>query len=320
MSVGAGPVMRARVAALPPNVRGALWVLLAGIFFSVMGVLIKLLGERLDSFQIAFFRALFGLLAVLPFVWGIGLSELKTQYPVKHLVRGIMGVTAMFCGFYAITHLALADAVAFTFTRPLFLIPLAVLFLGEQVRARRWTATGVGFIGVLIMLRPGGSMELAALVAIVGAFLVAAVSVLIKQLTVTEKPTTLLFYFGIVSTTVALGPALLVWTPPTWQELLMMAAVGACGASAQTCMIRGFAVGEATAVVPFDYARLIFAGLFGFFIFTEVPDLWTVAGALLLVGSTLYIALREARLGRPKRPPVLDQGAPGPPRAGLKPD
>ena len=312
--------MRGSWFALAPNLRGALWVLLAGVFFSAMGVLIKLLGARLDSFQIAFFRALFGLVAVLPFVWTVGLSKLKTRHPFKHLLRGAIGVSAMFCGFYAITHLTLADAVAFTFTRALFLIPLAVLFLGEKVRARRWSATAVGFVGVLVMLRPAGTMEPAAFVALGGALLVASVTVVIKQLAATERPTTLLFYFGVFSSVVALGPALLVWQTPTWTELAMLFAVGAAAAAAQSCMIRGFAVGEVTAVVPFDYARLIFAGLLGFFIFAELPDLWTLAGAVLLIASTLYIALREARLGRPKQPPVLDQGAPGPAAAGLRPD
>jgi len=296
-------------AGLAANTQGALWVLAAGLFFSIMSVLIKTLGARLDSFEIAFFRALFGLLAVLPFVWQGGLAELKTRYPVKHFVRALIGVIAMFCGFYAITHLTLADSVAFSFTKPLFLIPLAVLFLSEKVRARRWTATAIGFVGAVIMLRPGGEMEPAALIALGGALLVAVVTVLIKQLSATDRPTTILFYFGVFATAVAAVPAAFVWITPTWVELAMMAAVGAVGAFAQHCMIRGFAVGEATAVAPFDYVRLIFAVALGFIFFFEVPDLWTVVGAAVIMGSTLYIAQREASLGKRRQPPVLDQGA-----------
>ncbi len=295
--------------ALAANTQGALWVLLAGLFFSVMSVLIKMLGARLDSFEIAFFRALFGLLAVLPFVCRGGIGELKTRYPLKHFVRALIGVGAMFCGFYAITHLTLADSVAFSFTKPLFLIPLAVLFLSEKVRARRWTATAIGFAGAVIMLRPGGDMELAALLALAGALLVAVVTVLIKQLSATDRPTTILFYFGVCATVLTALPAALVWISPTWQEVAMMAAVGALGAFAQHCMIRGFAVGEATAVAPFDYMRLIFAVALGFIFFFEVPDLWTVVGAAVIMGSTLYIAQREASLGKRRQPPVLDQGA-----------
>ena len=279
---------------LPGNARGAAWVLLAGIFFAFMGVLIKLLGQRLDSFQIAFFRALFGLLLILPLIWGSGLGQLRTRHPVKHLARGVMGGTAMLCGFYAITHLPLANAVAFMFSKPLFLIPMAVVFLAERIRVRRWTATLAGFAGVLIMLRPDAGIETAALVALGGAFLIAGVTVLLKQLSATETPLSILFYFGVISSTLAVLPAVFVWLPPAPTEWFMLVAVGALGATAQACMIRGFRVGEATAMAPFDYVRLIYAGVLGFLVFHEVPDGWTLAGAAVVVGSTLYIARREA--------------------------
>ncbi len=282
---------------LPGNTRGALWVLLAGVFFTVMASQIKILGTRLDSFEIAFFRALFGFIAIWPFVLRSGFSELKTKRPVMHLARGLLGVTAMFCGFYAITHLQLADAVAFTFTKPLFLIVLAVLFLNEKVRVRRWTATVIGFIGALVMLRPGGGLEAAAMVALSGSLCLAFVTVLIKKLTVTETPVTLLFYFGLTATLVATVPAMLVWQTPTWAELARLMLIGVLAATAQSFMIRGFAAGEATAVMPFEYARLLFAGLIGFTFFAEVPDLWTLVGAAIIVGATLYIAQREARIG-----------------------
>ncbi len=300
---------RARVAVasgwrrLPANIRGALWVVAAGALFSVMAAVVKILGNRLDSFQIAFFRALFGLAAVLPFVWQEGLPRLRTRRPGMHLLRGVMGVSAMLCGFYAITHLPLADAVSLSFTRPLFLVPLAVLFLGERVRARRWAATAVGFLGVVVMLRPTGAIEPAAFVALAGALLVAGVSVLLKKLAATETPATILFYFGVISSTVALGPALYVWIAPTLGELLLLMLVGALAAAAQSFMIRAFAVAEATAVAPFDYVRILYAGLIGYALFAEVPDRWTVLGATIVAASTLYIARREAWLARRRREP-----------------
>lgn len=282
---------------LTPNIRGALWMLLGVLFFSAMSVIIKILGPSLGSPMIAFFRTLFGLVVVLPFALRLGLSGLKTQRMSLHLGRGIFGASGMMCAFYAITMLPLADAIALSFTRPLFLIVLAVLFLGEVVRARRWTATAVGFIGVVVMMRPSTDMEAASFIALSGALLVAVAIVFVKKLSVTERPSVLLFYFGIISSLVTLGPALLFWRDPSTPQLVALLAVGALAASGQTCVIRGLAVGEATAVSPFDYARILLAAVIGYVLFGEVPDVWTWVGAGIVVTASIYIAQREARAG-----------------------
>jgi drug/metabolite transporter (DMT)-like permease len=289
-----------RVRGLPGNARGALWIILGCIMFSCMTAMVKFLGGSFDSFQLAFFRALFGLFAVLPFFLRYGLGVVRTRRLGLQLTRAIGGSFAMLCGFYAITHLPLADAVSISYARALFLIPLAVLFLGEVVRLRRWTATAVGFVGVVIMLRPGGEIAPATFVAVLGAFLGAAITILIKKLSTTERPESLLFYFGAVSSLVALGPALMVWRAPTPTELAFLMAIGALGAAGQYFMIRGYRIGETTALLPFDYTRLLFAGAIGYLVFAELPDIWTVSGALIVVAATLYIGIREARLG--KRP------------------
>jgi drug/metabolite transporter (DMT)-like permease len=303
--------LRARAEALAPNVRGALWVLLGCVLFTAMGTQVKLMSADFDSFQLAFFRAAFGLLAVIPFVVRGRFMALRTRRLGAHISRSVLGAAAMLCGFYALAHLSYADAVSLSYARPLFLIPLAVIFLGETVQARRWTATGIGFIGVLIMLRPGHAPDLATFVALGGAALVAVVTVLIKRLSQTEAPQTLLFYFGVISTLVALVPALAVWRQPTWSELAMLISIGACAALGQYCTVRSFKVGEATAVIPFDYSRLLMAGVIGYVLFAEVPDVWTLTGAAVIVASTLYIALREARLGHPPRPthPAINPSA-----------
>jgi drug/metabolite transporter (DMT)-like permease len=281
----------------------------------MMALTVKLLGARLDSFQIAFFRAFVGLVALLPFVArGGGGVMVRTRRPVMHLARGVLGAGAMFCGYYALTHLPLADAVAISYARPLFLIVLAVLFLNETVRLRRWSATAVGFLGVLVMMRPGGGVELASLLALAGALMIAVVNVLVKKLAATERPVTILFHFGVISTIATLVPALVVWRGPTPVELLLLVLVGVLGMSAQACMIRGLRLGEATAVMPFDYVRLLIAGVVGFLVFAEVPDRWTLIGAAVIVAAPLYIALREARLGKAERS-ALDGGEAIPPRA-----
>ncbi len=292
----------ARWLALPGNVRGAVWMLCSGILFTCMGVLVKHLSEVLDPMQIAFFRCLFGTILLIPVVMRLGPRVLYTKRPVMHLVRGLLGVTAMACMFYALANLPLAEVTVISFGKPLFLIFLAALFLGEAVRWRRGTATVIGFIGVIVIMRPGvGELEWAALVALGGTCCIAVVTVIVKKLTVTDAPITLLVWFGIISSAVLLVPAILVWQMPTWSEFGLLVLVGGLGASAQACIVRAYRVGQATAVAPFDYFRLIHATVFGILLFGDWPDLWTIAGAAIIVTSTLYIAYREARLGKEGR-------------------
>jgi drug/metabolite transporter (DMT)-like permease len=295
---------RERWEAMPHNTRGALWIIAGSLGFSGMAVIIKTLGETWSPFQTAFFRSFIGLLVLLPLVVRAGPSVLRSSVPLFHLWRGAAGVTAMLCGFYAFTHLPLATATAITFAKPLFMILVAVVLLGEAVRWRRWTATVVGFAGVLVMVRPGaGEFDPAMLVALNQALMIALAVAAVKKLPAEESNITVLVYFAVFSTAVTGLFAPFVWTTPTWGELGLAAAMGTIGVSSQAMVIRGFRIGEATAVSPFDYSRLIFAAGFGFVFFAEVPDLWTVLGALIIVVSTVYIAQREARLGRVKAGP-----------------
>lgn len=292
--------IHSRWLALPANTKGALWMLAACFGFTCMAVLIKLLGQRLDSFQIVFFRCAVGLLVLLPIAWRAGgMQMLQTQVRHMHLARAAAGVTAMMCGFYAFTHLPLATATTITFSKPLFLIVLAMVFLGEVMRWRRWLATLMGFAGVIIMMRPwGGGLEPAMLVAVAQALAVAIAVLLVKKMPASEKTLTMLLYFALISTAVSIIPATLVWRWPTGMEWLLGIGVGVLGVTAQNCVVRAYRSGEATAVAPFDYSRLLFATGLGFLVFGELPDLWTWVGAGVIIASTGYIAQREVRLGR----------------------
>lgn len=303
--------LQSRWLALPAHIRGPLWMVAGGFLFALMALQVKSLSGALSSFEIAFFRALFGLLSVLPFAIAAGRRAFITHRPLIHLGRGIIGAIAMSATFYSIAHLPLAEATALSFTKPLFVVLLAALFLGEHVRARRLSATAVGFAGVLVMLHPwrwfaGEGIELAAVAALAGAALVAVVVIFVKKLIKTERPVTVLFYFGLISSLGALAPALPGWIWPDWQQLALLFLMGALGASAQSLVIRAYMVSEATIVSPFDYFRLIFAALFGFLFFAEIPEALTAAGAGIIIAATLYIAHREAILGR-RSPPMLDQ-------------
>ncbi len=293
-------------------------MLLAGMLFSVMGALIKALGSDMTVIQIAFFRSMFGLVVMLPFMARAGRAAFATAHSRVHMARSLIGVTAMICGMYALTHLTLAEAVSLSFSRPLFVIVLAVLMLGEAVRWRRWTATAVGFLGVILMMRPAvAGIDPAALAAVAGSLLSAVVAVLIKRMTATESTLAIMSWFAVVSTVATLIPTLFVWQTPGWQELVLLFLVGALGVAGQNLVIFAYRAGEATAVTPFDYARLPFSGVIGFLFFAETPDNWTLAGAGVIVAATFYIARREAVLARgnlaqPGTPPRSLSPPPGP--------
>lgn len=311
---------------MSPNIKGALFILAAGVLFSTMGALAKLAGARLHAFEVAFGRAFFGLIILAPFIWRAGIGTFKSAHPVRLITRGIIGSTGMLLGFYAITNLTLAEATALSFTKPLFMVVLAALILHETVRARRWSATAIGFLGVLVMMRPGFvPIETAAIAALLGACCGATVSILIKQLMATETRGTILLYLGLAGLVVTLPFALPFWLWPTVHELLLLAAIAGVGQLSQLCLMQGFKLGEASALAPFEYARLPIAAAYGFWLFDEAMDLWTLVGALIIVGATIYIARREAQLGYLERDPLphgtdypptpyLNQADPGKPQ------
>jgi len=300
-----------RFARLSPNIRGALWLVAGGVCFTFVGVLIKLLGRGLDATQIAFFRAIFGLLFMLPLMLRHDFAALRSRRHVAHFWRGALGTVSMVASFYALTHLTLADVTAISFTTPLFVIVVAVLFLGEKVRWRRWSATAVGFVGVLIMMRPGqGAFDPVMLVALGGAALTAVAVCLVKSLTTSESTNGILAMFTVWSTVFLVGPALWVWRTPSPVEWAMAAGMGLLATIGQSFVIRAYTAGEATAVSPFDYLRLPLSVAAGMWIFAEALSWWTLAGALLIVVSTLYIARREAKLGKPVIPAAKSQKIP----------
>jgi drug/metabolite transporter (DMT)-like permease len=267
--------------------------------FSLLNVAVKHLGRNLDPIEIAFFRCFFGLLFMLPFAVRAGGGAMLTGRPATHLLRGLAGIAGMFCGMYALVHLPLADAVAISFAKPLFAVLLAALFLSERVGTGRWLATAAGFAGVLIVVRPGSvEFQFAHVMALLGAFFIADVIVLVKKLQGTERNATIMLYFGAITSLASLGPALWVWTGPTAAGLALLAAMAGAATLGQYCALRAFRAADASAVVPYDYVRLIFAIMLGFALFGEIPDRWTLIGAGVLIASTLYIAYREIALGR----------------------
>jgi drug/metabolite transporter (DMT)-like permease len=294
------------------NRRAALWLLASATMFTFTGVLVKTLGQTLHPFEISFFRGLVALAVILPIFARTGgiWAGMKTQIPVLQMTRGVVGSVAMFLGFYAIVALPLAEAQAISFSRNLFLVPLAAFILSEAVGPRRAIAACVGFVGVLIMLRPnmgGGEagmlLSLGAAAALGHAFLVALATVLVNIASRYDGSVTLMFYTNTVSVTLIAIPTFFVWQTPNMQEFLMLVAMGILATASHNCFIRAFAMGEASVIAPVDYSRLIFAALAGFVVFSTVPDIYTIVGALIIVASSFYILRREAGAAAASGPP-----------------
>lgn len=284
---------------LSAPLQGALYMTAAAFFFSIMNYLVRLAAEELEPIEIAFFRNLFALLFMLPWLLRVGRSGLATKRLGGHVWRALLGMCAMACWFYSVTLMPLAEAVALNFTVPLFATAGAALILGEVVRARRWTATAIGFLGVLVILRPGFTeiTWITGLPILAAAFM-AGSTLLVKSLSDTESPNTIVLYMNLFLTPLSLVPALFVWQWPSVTVLVYMALLGFLAAVAHIALTRAYTLADASAVLPLDYTRLPFIAAIAFIAFGEVPDLWTWAGAGIIAGSTLYIAHREMRIAR----------------------
>jgi drug/metabolite transporter (DMT)-like permease len=279
----------------------------ASFLFALMNGAIRLLGDGWGSadgtgmhpFQIAFLRNVFALAFMLPWLVRHGRVGLRTQRLNMHLWRAAVGLVAMLTWFSAIAYLPLAEAVALNFTVPLFATAGAALFLGEAVRARRWTATAVGFLGVVVILRPGFT-EFTPLMTlpVIAAGFMAVSTLLVKSLSRTEAPAAIVTYMNLLLTPLSLLPALFVWRWPTLTELALGVFIGLCAALAHNAFTRAFVQADASAVMPFDYTRLPFVAVVGYLLFAEVPDGWTWVGAAIIAGAAIYIAQRESRVAR----------------------
>ena len=291
--------------AAPDNLRGTVLMLAAFVAFSVMSAAIKGIGEGVPLPQILVIRQVIMTMLLMPlFLPDIG-GMLETKHLGLQFVRGMCSLGSMLCGFTALVHLPLADATALSFSQVLFVTIAAVLVLKETVGPRRWIATTVGFIGVLIMLRPGAEpLNPYALLALAGALFGAGITISVRMLAQREKTETILLYQAIVLMAALLPPAIQWWEMPTPQEWLLLVLIGTSGTAGQYLITKAFQVGEAAALAPLDFVRLLIAVAIGFFIFAEIPDLTTFLGGAVVVGATIYTVRRNAVRKAPLPPPT----------------
>jgi drug/metabolite transporter (DMT)-like permease len=311
-----------RFMALPAPLIAAIAMVVASLFFAGLSALVRYLGETLHPFEVAFFRNLSGLAFMLPWLLRHGIGPMLRGRLWLYFWRSGLGLIAMLCNFTSLVLLPFEQAIALSFTTPLFATLGAALILGETVRFRRWAATIVGFLGVLVMLRPGIDQPLAsmfawsgpglgALLGVAAAMTSAVVTLIVKNLSRTEPSDAIVTYMVLLLTPMSLIPALPFWEWPPLAVWPVIIAMGACGSFGHMCYIRAFALGDASAVMPYDYTRLMFAAAIGYFAFAEVPDMWTWAGTFIIAVSAIYIAHREALAKQSSASKAIGDDVPG---------
>ena len=274
-------------------------MLVSTLFFGSMAVVIRLASAELHPFEIAFFRNLFGFVFALPLLFRHGLGLLRTSHLSLYFVRCLIGIASMLCGFWAIVHLPLAEAISISYSTPLFVTIGAALVLGEVVRIRRWSAVVIGFLGVLLIVRPGAAgFSVHTLAALAAAVLSGCVAISIKFLSRTEKPDAIVLYTTLLWVPMSLAPALYVWTWPHGITWLWIVLAGLFGTAGHMFWTRALMLGDASMLTPISFVQVLIVGVYGWLLFDETVDGWTVAGASVILVANSYIAYRETRLAR----------------------
>lgn len=290
------------LASLPTNNRiGAAWLLGSVAGATVMTVSVRLLTPDLHSSMLAFLRTFFGLALLLPLLWPAARQRAPIAFTAwkLHLLRGVLVSVALNAGFYSLWHLPLATATVLFFMAPVYATILAGPLLGEVVGIRRWSAICAAALGSLIVLRPGvDDFDPVMLLALLSSVAFATTLLLGKIAAAADGADAVFISSSVITTVTTLPPALLVWSLPESTVQWSILAILVLGSGLRNYAdIRAYAVGEAGFLAPITYLRLITVGLAGYLIFGERLDIWTVVGGTIIVGATLYIALREARLG-----------------------
>lgn len=300
-------------------VKGISFKLISTLLFALMSVLVRYYGEYMPVGQIVFFRSLFAIVPVLV-IYAIR-NELRaaiyTRRPLGQLGRGSISVCGMFSNFGALARLPLADATAISFSSPLMTVALAALILKERVGIYRWSAVAVGFIGVLIMLVPqldirhvGPAVALGAALATLSAICTAGTVIQTRRLVQTETTPAIVFYFSLICAIAGAVTLPFAWYNATALEFAGLIVIGLLGGLSHIVLTESYRFAQASVVAPFDYAAMIWALLFGFWVFGEVPTAIVLVGAGIVAGAGLFVIWRERQLGLKR---AREAEEPGPP-------
>lgn len=286
----------------PSPARGVLFMALSALTISLMHVGVRYVSAELHPFVIGFFRNALVLVLIAPIILRGGADAWRTRRPALQGLRGVIGVVAMLMWFWSLSVVPIAEATALSFTTAIFVTIGAAVFLREHVGPRRWTAVAFGFLGALIILRPGfQDVTLGAVFAALSSAIFALSLLVLKVLAQHDRSITNVFYSALLIAPMSLVPALFVWEWPTWHTLLVLFGMSACAAVAQFSMSQSFRYADASLTFPIDFTRLIWASVIGAILFGEIPDVWTWVGGTVIFASAAFISFREARLARRAR-------------------
>lgn len=281
------------------QVNGILLMLIAVMLFAFMDAAVKWLGADYPISQILFFRCVVALIPITGFIYHAGgLAVLKTKRPFVHLLRCVVGMSAMYFIFSAFTVMRLPDAVAILFSAPLFMTALAIPILGEKVGIRRWSAILVGFVGVIIIVNPGaGIISAGALYALAGSLAMAMAMIIVRHLSSTEHPVAITLYFTLSGALIGLVLVMVEgWITPPLFDLGLLIMVGLLGGFAQFAMTKAFRHTEVALVAPIEYSAIIWTTLLSYFIWDDFPETRVWVGITIIVLSGFYMVRRESAL------------------------
>lgn len=266
------------------HTRGATCLVAAAFLFAAMAAVIKTVtATRLPNEVIVLFRNIFGLAALLPWVLHRGIPSLATGFPLIHVLRSVAGLGAMYCFFFAIAYMPLADVMVLNYTAPLFVPLLAMLWLDEKVTPRLWFAIALGFAGIVLILKPGlGIFTPVALIGLASGLLAAVSIVTIRRMAHHEPTVRIVFYYSAIATLVSVIPAFWAWQTPTPSQLVLLILTGVLATGGQLLLTHGYTLAPAARIGPFTYTAVIFAALFGWTLWSEVPDSMSIGGAALV--------------------------------------
>jgi drug/metabolite transporter (DMT)-like permease len=289
---------------------GAALIVASELLFATMGAAVKLASATLNNEMIVFLRNATGLALMVPVVLHYGgLPVLATRVPQLHLLRAAAGVAAMYCFFYALGKLPLADGMLLKMTAPIFLPLIALVWLHELPGRLAVIAIPVGFAGVVLVLHPDAELSRASWIGLLGGLLAALAKVTVRRLTRTEPATRVVFYFAVLAMLISTVPLLREWQTPSWSDVALMVVVGAAGTGGQFLLTRGYAAAHAAHVGPFTYFSVIFAAAYGYLFWGETLSLRFVSGALLIGMAGVLAARAAGRQRQAPRPPLGTQPA-----------
>ncbi len=290
------PALKASTPPVNSTVRGLGWMLVTGLLFVGVTGIVRHVGSDMNAVQAAFLRYAIGTAFLLPVFFRGGLDTIIPKRFALFSARGVVHGIGVMLWFYAMSRIPIAEVTALGFTAPIFITIGAALFLGERLRARRIAAVVIGFLGTLIILRPGLTIvDPGAWAQLLAAPLFAASMIMAKKLTETQSSTVIVAHLSLTVTIVLAPLALYFWRQPTPEELFWLVLVALIATLGHYTMTQAYRQADITVTQPVTFLQLVWATLLGLYVFGEEPDMWTWIGGAIIVGSATYIAHREAR-------------------------